>query len=120
MDFIFIRELRLEAWVGLYRYEKVAPQIVEFDIEIAVPGNAVYTSCKATDTINYAAVVERLKALLAAERFGLIEVLADRVASIIVGEFHAPRVKVSVTKLGVLREARRVGVCVEREAGTAH
>ena len=114
MDFIFIRELRLPAWVGLYKYEKTAPQTVELDIEIALPGPAVFQSHKVGDIINYAAVVERLRAVLAAEKFGLIEVLADRVANLIIEEFHAPEVKVCMTKLGVLREAKRVGVCVTR------
>jgi dihydroneopterin aldolase len=116
MDFIYIRELRLEAWIGLYKYEKVAPQIIDLELEIAIPGAAVFSSHKVADTINYAAVVDRLRALLAVERFGLIEVLADRVAGVIIDEFHAPQVKVSVTKLGVLKESKRVGVCVTRGA----
>lgn len=114
MDFIFIRELRLPAWVGLYRYEKVAPQTVELDIEIALPGTAVFQSHKVADTINYAEVVERVRQVLAEEKFGLVEVLVDRLAAIILDEFNSPQVKVCMTKLGVLREARRVGVCIER------
>lgn len=114
MDFIFIRELRLPARVGLYKYEKAAPQTVELDIEMALPGPRVFTSHKVADTINYATVVERLKVLLASEHFGLVEVLADHIARTLMDEFGAPRVKVSITKPGVLRESRKVGVCVER------
>jgi dihydroneopterin aldolase len=114
MDFIFIRELKLPAWVGLYKYEKTAPQTVELDIELALPGTAVFESHKVGDTINYADVVERLRSVLAEEKFGLIEVLVDRVAHLLIEEFHSPEVKVCMTKLGVLREARRVGVCVTR------
>ena len=114
MDFIFIRELRLPARIGLYKYEKTSPQIVELDIEIALPGNTVFRSHKVADTINYADVVERLQAVLAEEHFGLVEVLVDRLANLIIEEFHAPHVKVCMTKLGVLRQAKRVGVCVER------
>lgn len=114
MDFIFIRELRLEAWVGIYKHEKIAPQTIEFDIEMATPGDAVFHTHKVADTIDYAKVVARIAELLKAERFGLVEVLADRVAAILLAEFHSPKVRVSVTKLGVLREAKRVGVCIER------
>lgn len=114
MDYIFLRELRLEAWVGLYKYEKTSPQIVELDIEIALPGDTVFQSHKVADTINYADVVERLRVVLAEEHFGLVEVLVDRIAKLIMEEFHAPHVKVCMTKLGVLRQAKRVGVCVER------
>ena len=118
MDFIFIRELRLEAWVGIYKHEKIAPQLIEFDIEMALPGETVFRTRKVADTIDYATVVARISALLKAERFGLVEALADRVARNLLDEFRSPKVRVMVTKLGVLREAKRVGVCVERTRDT--
>jgi dihydroneopterin aldolase len=114
MDTIFIRELRLQAWIGLYRHEKIAPQTIEIDLEIAVPGNAVFKSGKVTDTIDYGVVVERIRALLAAERFGLVENLAERIVLLILDDFHARSVKISVAKPGALRDARRVGVSIER------
>lgn len=115
MDTIFIRELRLQAWVGLYRHEKIAPQAIELDIEIALPsGGAAFKTGKVGDTIDYGVVIERIRALLAEERFGLVESLAERVADLILRDFESPHVKVSVAKPGVLREARRVGVTIER------
>ncbi len=114
MDVIFIRELRLEAWVGLHRHEKVAPQTIELDIEFGVPGDAVFESGKVGDTIDYGVVVERIRALAGAGHFGLVENLADRIARMIIGEFNAPFAKVSIAKLGVVKNAKHVGVCVER------
>ena len=118
MDTVFIRQLRLQAWIGLYRHEKIAPQTIEIDLEIALPLNGtVFRTGKVADTIDYGVVVERIRTLLAKERFGLVESLAERVADTILGEFRAPRVKVSIAKLGVLREARQVGVSIERSRG---
>ena len=117
MDTIFIKQLRLEAWIGLYRHEKIAPQTIEIDLEIGVPGEKVFETGKVADTIDYGTVVERIRVLLARERFGLVETLAEKIAQLILGELNAPRVKVSVAKLGVLREAQRVGVCIERSRG---
>ena len=114
MDTIFIRQLRLQAWIGLYRHEKVAPQTIEIDLEIAVPGDKVFASSKVADTIDYAVVAESIRALLAKERFGLVESLAERIADLILTDFRAPRVKVSIAKLGALRDAQRVGVSIER------
>lgn len=114
MDTIFVRELRLQAWIGLYRHEKIAPQTIEIDLEIAVPGDSVFRTGKVVDTIDYGSVVERIRALLAAERFGLVETLAARIAALILDDFNAPRVKVSIAKPGALRDARRVGVSIER------
>jgi len=114
LDTIFVKQLRLEAWIGLYRHEKIAPQTVEIDLEIAVPGNRVFKTGKVGDTVDYGVVVEHIRALLSKERFGLVENLAERVAEMILADFKAPRVKVSIAKLGVLREARHVGVAIER------
>ena len=115
MDTVFIRQLRLQAWIGLYRHEKVSPQTIEIDLEIALPaGGAVFKTRKVADTVDYGVVVERIRALLAKERFGLVENLAEHIADLILNDFKSPRVNVSVTKLGVLREAQRVGVTIER------
>ncbi len=114
MDTIFIRQLRLQAWIGLYRHEKVAPQTIEIDLEIGVPGEKVFKTGKVADTVDYAVVAEHVRAMLANERFGLVETLAERIADLILTDFRAPRVKVSIAKLGVLRDAQRVGVSIER------
>jgi len=115
LDTIFIRQLRLQAWIGLYRHEKIAPQTIELDLEIALPaGDAVFKTQKVADTIDYGVVVEHLRALLAKERFGLVENLAERIASLILEDLKSPRVKVSIAKLGALRDAQRVGVTLER------
>ncbi len=114
MDFIFIRELRLPAWIGMYRHEKLAQQTIELDLEMALPGDAVFATARVQDTIDYAVVVARLKKLLGDERFGLVEKLAERIANVLLQEFKSPHVKVRVTKCGVLREAKRVGVQIER------
>jgi dihydroneopterin aldolase len=114
MDTIFIRELRLDAWVGLHKHEKIAPQTIELDIEMGVPGEAVFSSGKVADTIDYSVVVEHVRALVAKEHVGLVETLADRIANMILADFGAPRVRVSIAKLGAVRSAKHVGVCVER------
>jgi 7,8-dihydroneopterin aldolase/epimerase/oxygenase len=114
LDTIFIRELRLQAWIGLYRHEKVAPQTIEIALEIAMPDDKAFKSGKVADTIDYGVVVERIKALLEKERFGLVENLAERIAKLILEDFRSPRVSISIAKLGVLREAKRVGVTIER------
>jgi dihydroneopterin aldolase len=115
LDIVFVRQLRLQAWIGLYRHEKIAPQTIELDLEIALPADcAAFKTGKVADTIDYGVVVERVRALLATERFGLVESLAERIADTILREFKSPRVKVSIAKLGVLREAKQVGVSIER------
>src|SRR5690349_23617822 len=88
LDVVFIRQLRLQAWIGLYRHEKIAPQTIEIDLEIALPaGGTVFRSGKVADTIDYGVIVEHIRTIVAKERFGLVESLAERIADSILAEF---------------------------------
>ena len=114
MDIIFLREIRLDARIGIYKREKAITQTVELDLDIALRDDRVFKSGKVADTIDYAVVIERLRAVLVAQHYGLVENLAEQVAQILIDEFRAPWVRVSIAKIGALRDARRVGVVIER------
>ncbi len=114
MDFIFIRELRLDTLIGFHKRELVVPQTIQLDLEIGIADAKVFTSDKVADCIDYDQVTTRIRELLAQRRYNLVEALADRVARMVLEEFGAARVKVSVAKLGVLKNAGLVGVTVER------
>ena len=114
MDIIFLREIRLDARVGIYKRERTITQTVEIDLDIALPDARVFTSGKVADTIDYAVVIERVRAALIERHYGLVENLAEELAQILRAEFHAPWVRVSIAKLGAQRDARRVGVVIER------
>ncbi|MFN2646786.1 MAG: dihydroneopterin aldolase [Burkholderiales bacterium] len=56
----------------------------------------------------------RIRALAGAQHYRLVETFADRVASLLTAEFGAPWAKVSVAKIGILPNAKFVGVTIER------
>jgi 7,8-dihydroneopterin aldolase/epimerase/oxygenase len=114
MDAIFIRDLRVEALIGIHRRERHARQTVSVDLEIGVPGEAVFASDKVTDTIDYEQVATRIRELAESGHFRLVETFADRIAQLLIGDFGAPWVKVSAAKLGILASAKFVGVSIER------
>ena len=60
MDTIFIREFRVDAWVGIYEWEKQRPQTLEMEIEIGIPGNAVGRTDNIHDKIGRASCRERV------------------------------------------------------------
>ncbi|AVY94320.1 MULTISPECIES: dihydroneopterin aldolase [Microvirgula] len=114
MDIIFLREVRVDTVIGLYEWERHAPQTIEIDLDIGIPSETPCHSDDIGDTIHYGVVVERLRAILAERHFLLIEALAEHIAHVIRDEFGAPWVRVSVTKLGILAGVKRVGVQIER------
>jgi 7,8-dihydroneopterin aldolase/epimerase/oxygenase len=116
MDLIFIDELRVDTWIGIYPREKALPQTVEISLQIGASTASAGASDDIRDTIDYAVVVERLRAELGARHFNLLEKLAEYVATLLLEDFGAQWVRVSVGKLGMLRGVRRVGVIIERSA----
>jgi len=113
MDFIFIEELRVQAWIGIYPREKAAPQTVELNLTFGVPDSAAEHDDIA-DTINYAEVIERIRKELAERHFNLIETLGEFVVHLLFDEFGAPWVKIRIAKIGVMKGVRRVGVYIQR------
>jgi dihydroneopterin aldolase len=119
MDKIFIREFRVDAWVGIYEWEKQRAQTLEMEIEIGIPDRGAGRSDDIQDTVHYGEVVERIVAELAERRFRLLESLAEHVCGLVTGDFGAPWVRLSVAKLGHIRNVRKVGVTLERQRGPA-
>lgn len=114
MDIIFIDDLRLSTLIGIYPREKAIPQTVEISLQIGVSTANAGTSDDIGDTIDYAAVVDRLRTELAVRHFNLLEKLAEYVADLLLKDFGANWVRVSIAKLGMMRGVRRVGVVIER------
>jgi len=114
MDAILIRDLRVEALIGIHRRERHVKQTLSIDLDIGLPGSAVFASDKVADTIDYEQVALRIRALAGAGDFRLVETFAERVAALLLQDFGAPWVKVSASKIGILANARFVGVSIER------
>lgn len=114
MDIIFLDEIRLDIVIGIYEWERQAPQTVQLDIEIGLPHSRAGHSDDVADTIDYGAVMLRLREVAAQRHFNLVEAFAEHVAGLILAEFGAPWVKVGVAKLGMLRGVKRLGIRIER------
>ena len=116
MDSILFRDLRVEVLIGIYKRERHVPQIVSIDLDIGIPGTTVFASDRVADTIDYAQVAIKIKALGASQHFRLVETFADRIAKLLIDDFKAPWVKISAAKIGILPNAKFVGVAIERGA----
>lgn len=113
MDFIFIEEMRVDAHVGVYPREQVTRQPLELELTFGVPDAAAERD-SLEDTVDYAKVVERIRAELAQRHFNLLETLGEFVVSLLFDEFKVPWVKLRVAKIGVMKGVRRVGVFIQR------
>ena len=114
MDIIFIEDFRVSTQIGIYPREKAMPQTVEISLQIGTSTTTAGASDDIHDTIDYAVVVDRLRRELGERHFNLLEKLADYVATLLLEDFGASWVRVSIAKLGMMRGVRRVGVVIER------
>jgi 7,8-dihydroneopterin aldolase/epimerase/oxygenase len=114
MDIIFLRELKIETLIGVYEWEKRIPQTLQIDLEIALPNSRACQSDDIDDALDYSEIVRHLQDVLTSRHFNLLEALAEHIAQILLNDFKAPWVKVSVAKLQAIRGSKMVGISIER------
>lgn len=114
MDIIFINELRIEAVIGVYDWERSIKQVVMLDIELATDIRNAARTDAIDDTLNYKAVAKRVSAFVEQSQYQLVESLAEHVAQLILSEFQVPWLRLRVCKPGAVRGAKDVGVIIER------
>lgn len=114
MDTIFIRELRVETRIGIYEREKQAAQIIELDLEVGLRGTHAAHSDRIEDTIDYAEVVAGIRKLFAQQHYALLEHAAESIAQLVITDFGAPWLRVTIAKLAPLQGVKKLGVTIER------
>lgn len=114
MDIIFLEQVKVQTKLGVPEWERIVPQTIILDIEI---GYDLTNACKSdaiTDTIDYGAVVSRIRETLTEHSFKLVEALAEHICQLILNEFDALSVRVKVAKPAILPGLKALGVVIER------
>ena len=113
-DIVFIRDLAVETLIGIHPWERELKQTLRFDLELAadVPRAAAADAISAA--LDYGAVAQALLEFARANHFNLIETLAERSAAMLHQRFGVRWLKLTLHKPGALREAREVGIRIER------
>lgn len=114
MDKIFISEIKAGVKLGVPDWERMLPQTILLDIEIAMPHSQSCKTDDIQDTIDYGQVVVQIQESLSANTFRLVEALAEHVCQLILGNFDTPWVKVRVAKPGIIVGVKQLGVVIER------
>ena len=102
MDQIHIRQLKLSAVIGVCPREREAPQPVIVDLALHTDLQVAGRSDRLADTVDYAALVERVRKAVAESRCQLLEALAEHIADLCLRELRIAAVDVTVAKRGAL------------------
>lgn len=114
MDIIFLSEVKVQTKLGVPEWERMTPQTIILDIEIGYDLSKACKSDGIADTIDYGAVVSRIRETLTENSFQLVEALAEHLCQLILKEFDALNVKVKVAKPTILPGLKALGVIIER------
>ncbi len=113
---VFVRDLELNANIGVYHREKGQMQPVRINLDLTVEETDGDIDDKLENVVDYGAVVDGIKAILAGGHLNLVETLAEKVAAHCLADKRVKVARVRIEKLKVLAEAQSVGVEIEREA----
>jgi 7,8-dihydroneopterin aldolase/epimerase/oxygenase len=111
---VFVRDLLLDALIGIYPEERVKPQKLLVNLELWVAETPGEPPRSYAEVVCYEQLVKRTKALLAEGHVDLVETLAERLASICLEDARVLRTRVRVEKPEAIAEAAGVGVEIER------
>jgi len=114
MDTIFIRDLEVNATIGIFEWEKRIKQKVRIDLEMATDIAKAAASDAIEDTLDYKAISKRIIQFVADSSFELIETLIEKISEILLKEFSIPWLRLTISKPGAVRGSRDVGITIER------
>lgn len=118
MDIIFIRGLKCETTLGVYDWERVSLRPILLDLEIGAASVESFDHDSTKGLMNYDSISKRLTEALKTLHYKTVERLAEHIAHVVLSEFHAPWVKVTVGKPGAVRNAAMVGATITRGVKT--
>jgi 7,8-dihydroneopterin aldolase/epimerase/oxygenase len=113
MDQLNLCELEVYYRVGVPAAERAQPQRLLISVELKLDLARAAASGELTDTLDYAALAQRLLEFGADREWVLIETVASDLAQMVLDEFGVHQVTVEVKKF-VIPQARHVSVRLTR------
>lgn len=133
---VFLRDMVLPARIGVYPHERIEPQRVRINIELAVrddpaplpehpqsglppaahpqPEHQMTVAEELAGVVDYEAIARDVRAIVGRQHVRLVETLAEILASSCLADPRVRVARVRVEKLDVFPDAASAGVEIER------
>jgi FolB domain-containing protein len=120
-DCIFVHDFVLPVRIGTYARERDKPQNVRFNVDVKVL-RASHAPEDMRDVFSYDVITDSIRMIVAQEHIALVEMLAERIAAVVLTHPRVASAKVRVEKLDVGPGAVGVEIMRERpvEAAKVH
>lgn len=114
MDIVYIRDLKIDAQIGIYDWEKAIKQQIRIDLEMAWDNTIPAASDDIADALNYKETAQKVTELVQSQHFDLVERLAEDIATMLMREMKVPWLRLTLGKPGAVKSSSEVGVRIER------
>jgi len=111
---VFIRDLLLDAHIGVFRHEEGRTQPIRINIDLTVTDAGAPSGDRLEDVVDYHQVVESVKTIVGAGHVRLVETLAELIAARCLEDPRVQVARVRIEKLAAIASAASVGVEIER------
>jgi len=114
---VLVRDLVLQASIGVYQHEQVSRQRVRINLDLGVrEGDLATIDDRLARVVDYEWVIESVRAVVADGHLNLVETLAERIAAACFEDARVREVRVRVEKLDIFPDAASVGIEIERKS----
>ncbi|MBG1230957.1 dihydroneopterin aldolase [Aestuariivirga litoralis] len=111
---VFVKDLTLDALIGIYDIEKQKPQRIIVNIDLSVQEQPGPLPDDISHVVSYEIVAKKVEAIVARGHINLVETMAEKVAEACLTDRRVLSVRVRVEKPDIIPNARSVGVEIER------
>ena len=118
---VFVRDLVLPARIGVHAHEERDRQRIRINLDLGVRDDGAAPLSRAalgrdelSRVVDYEAIANRVRAIVAAGHVRLVETLAERIAEACLEDARVELARIRVEKLDVFADAASAGVEIER------
>jgi dihydroneopterin aldolase len=97
-DYVSIRDLSVDAVIGVHPWEREIEQTLVFNVDMAADVRRAAISDNLADALDYSAVAEVIATVVRDGKFQLIETAAERVAERLLAAFPIARLRLELRK----------------------
>jgi dihydroneopterin aldolase len=113
-DKIYVEDLRINATIGIFDWEKKIKQEVSISYEIPHDNKKAAAADTIEATTDYKSITKAIIAYVENNKFELVETFAEKIAEMVIKDFNIEEIRLRVSKPGALRFSKDVGVIIER------
>lgn len=111
---VFIRDLVLDSYIGVYDHEKDNAQKIRVNVDLSVLENTRNLDDNISNVVCYEKIATAIETIVKSGHVHLVETLAENIAEMSLQDTRISCVRVRVEKLEAIKNTTSVGIEIER------